>query len=220
MEKKITAVTLRATDLRESDRSVCLFSPEEGLITATMRGVRKQGAKLKFASQPLAVSRFELTEKGGRYTVTGAESLMDAYSLAADPEAYAAACLVAECTELAALSVEPDKLFVVILKALRVLVVGSVDPALVAVKFVQKTLSMSGFVAVPHRRGEEATTPSALLGAVAALTLEELEGATYPRELVSRALRLVIGRFEDVYERKVGSADVLIGLRRAQSSAK
>ena len=43
---------LRAVDYGENDKILTLLSAEEGRITAGIKGVKKAGAKLKFAAQP------------------------------------------------------------------------------------------------------------------------------------------------------------------------
>ena len=77
MDKKLTAILIKATDVRESDKTVRLFSAEEGRVTATMRGVRKPAAKMKYAAQPFALCVYEVSEKNGKKIVTGATPVED-----------------------------------------------------------------------------------------------------------------------------------------------
>ncbi len=48
---------LRATDYLENDKILTLLTAEKGKITAGIKGVKKAGAKLKFAAQPFFPSR-------------------------------------------------------------------------------------------------------------------------------------------------------------------
>ena len=54
MEVKTEGLVLRATDYKENDKLLTLFSPTLGKITAGARGVKKPTAKLNFAAQPFA----------------------------------------------------------------------------------------------------------------------------------------------------------------------
>ena len=52
MEFKADALLLRAVDYGENDRIATLLTAERGKIGAALKGVRKAGAKLRFAAQP------------------------------------------------------------------------------------------------------------------------------------------------------------------------
>ena len=45
MEEKLNAITLKAVDYGESDKILTLFSLEKGVISATVKGVKKDKAK-------------------------------------------------------------------------------------------------------------------------------------------------------------------------------
>ena len=70
MDIKTEGIVLRATDYKENDKLLTLFTPSLGKITAGIRGVKKAKAKLNFAAQPFAFCEYILAERGGRYTVT------------------------------------------------------------------------------------------------------------------------------------------------------
>lgn len=215
MDKRLTAIVLKATDLRESDRSVRLFSVEEGVVNATVKGVRKPSAKLKFAAQPLALCNYELAEKAGRYTVTGASSIEDLYSLCLDPEKFSAACLIAEITEKSAQSIDSDKLFIVLLKSLKTLAYEEISPAVLTAKYIQKILSMSGFVAVPPKSDLQPDTPPKLLGFIAYKTLSELAEMKFEGKIALKALKQIAAVFEKTYETKLVSLSVFTGVASA-----
>lgn len=198
--------------MRESDKSVRLFSAEEGVVSAVMKGVRKPNAKLKFAAQPFALCVYELNEKSGRFTVTGAVPIEDLYSISSEPEKYAAACLLLEATEKAADSVEPQKLFVILLKSLKALLLDSVLPAIAAAKFLQKTLSMSGFISKPEKKDVLPDTPSRVLDYIAYKTLDQLSGASVPAATLKKAVALIARRFEYVYETRLSSLAVFTSM--------
>ena len=81
MEVKVNAIVIRAVDYKDNDRILTLYSLEKGKITAGIKGVKKAGAKLKFASEPFCFAEYILAEKNGRYTVTSASYYESFYDL-------------------------------------------------------------------------------------------------------------------------------------------
>ena len=57
---------IRAVDYGENDKILTLLSAERGKISAGIKGVKKAGAKLKFAAQPFCLAEYVLTGRGGR----------------------------------------------------------------------------------------------------------------------------------------------------------
>ena len=55
MDIVINAIVLKSVDYKDNDKILTLYSPEKGKITAGIKGVKKSGAKLKFASEPFAL---------------------------------------------------------------------------------------------------------------------------------------------------------------------
>lgn len=92
---------LRAVDYNENDKILTLLSAEHGKITAGIRGVKKAGAKLKFAAQPFCFAEYVLAKRGDKHTVTGCSETESFYDLRCDINKFYAASSVAE----AALSV-------------------------------------------------------------------------------------------------------------------
>ena len=96
MEIKTRAYVLRATDYKENDKLLTLFSLEYGKLTATLRGVKKPKAKFKFACQPFSLIEFVMAEKGGYYTVTQAQAIDAFFPLTADVEKFYAVSVMAQ----------------------------------------------------------------------------------------------------------------------------
>ena len=63
MIEKIKALVLRAADFKENDKLLLLYCGEYGKITASIRGVKKPGAKLKFAAEPFCFGEFMLSSR-------------------------------------------------------------------------------------------------------------------------------------------------------------
>jgi len=90
----VCAIVIKATDYKESDRIITLFSAEEGKTSAVMRGVKKKDAKMKFAGQLFNYGEYEIIMPSG--TVSGCNQKDSFFSLTSDYEAFLAACVVAE----------------------------------------------------------------------------------------------------------------------------
>ena len=96
MEIKVNALVIKAIDYKDNDRILTLYSLEKGKITAGIKGVKKAGAKLKFASEPFCFAEYILAEKGGRYTVTTASYIDCFYDLRLNLEKYYYSAVVSD----------------------------------------------------------------------------------------------------------------------------
>lgn len=146
---KVNALMLRATDYLENDKILTLLTAERGKITAGIKGVKKAGAKLKFAAQPFCFAEYILAERGGRYTVTQASECESFYELRTDVNKFYAACAV--CETAIALSYEGDgdgALFSDCVRALSDMCGG--DEGLALVKFLLSALRGAGYGVSPE----------------------------------------------------------------------
>ena len=108
MEHVINAIVTRATDYKDSDKILTLYSLEKGKISAGIKGVKKASAKLKFASEPFCFAEYVLAEKSGRFTVIGASHLDSFYNLRLDMLKYYCSAVVIETVNLLVNDFEPD----------------------------------------------------------------------------------------------------------------
>ncbi len=119
MDFKADALALKAVDYGENDRMVTLLTAERGKIGAGMKGVKKAGARLRFAAQPFCFAEYVFAVKGGRYTVTQATLHDGFYALRERVERYYAAAGVAEvCDALSYEGMESGGLLVAAVEAL------------------------------------------------------------------------------------------------------
>ncbi len=144
MEFKTDALVLRSADYGENDRIVTLLTAEKGKISAAMKGVKKAGAKLNFASQPFCFAEYVITEKSGRHTVTGAALHDGFFALREDIAAlYGAACVTQACDMLLYEGMAGEKLLVAAVRALGTLSEGVGAGAVV--RFLIEALSLAGY---------------------------------------------------------------------------
>lgn len=145
MDVTTKALALKATDYKENDKFILLYSLEYGKITVHAKGIRKNNAKLKFSADQFCFGQYELAKVDDRFTLKTCDQLESFYSLREDVTVYYSACSIAEClinyTEVG--QSEPN-VFVETLKALQALTNG-VEPLLVTLRYILAFLEMQGF---------------------------------------------------------------------------
>lgn len=145
MEIKADALVLRTADYGESDKMLTLFTLQYGKISAAAKGVRKAGAKLRFAAQPFCFAEYVLVKRGDRYTMISAANTDGFYALREDiNKFYAAAALVGICDALLYDGIVNEELFLHAVNALRGMCEG--DEAEMLISFFLKALDLSGYM--------------------------------------------------------------------------
>lgn len=144
MEIKVDALVLRTADFGENDKMLTLFTLQQGKLSAAAKGVRKSGAKLRFAAQPFCFAEYVLAQKGERYTVISAANTDGFYELREDiGKFYAAACVCGLCDALLYDGIVNEALFLYAVTALREMCEG--DEAEALVRFFLRALDLSGY---------------------------------------------------------------------------
>lgn len=144
MEVKVNAVVLKAADYGENDKILTLLTAEQGKLSAGIKGVKKAGAKLKFAAQPFCFAEYILAKRGDRYTVTGCTETESFYDLRTDVCKFYAASAAVEVAM--ALTYEGDgqgDMFYSLVRALTRMCGG--DERLALVNFLLSSLKKSGY---------------------------------------------------------------------------
>lgn len=142
---KTDALVLRAADYGENDKMITLFSLQYGKISAALKGVKKAGAKLRFAAQPFCFAEFVLARKGERNTVTSAALTDGFYPLREDiGKFYAASCVTGICDAVLYGGIVNEELFLRAVTALREMCAG--DEAETLISFFLKALELSGYM--------------------------------------------------------------------------
>ena len=78
MEEKMSGIVLGGISFGENDKILKIFTLEQGVVSAKIKGVKKAGAKLKFASEPFCFAEFIFSKNLDKRTVIGA-SLIDSF---------------------------------------------------------------------------------------------------------------------------------------------
>ncbi len=78
MEEKQNGIVLSSINFSENDKLLNVFTLSKGVVCAKIKGVKKAGAKLKFAAEPFCFAEFIFSKTGEKRTVIGA-SLIDSF---------------------------------------------------------------------------------------------------------------------------------------------
>ena len=70
-ELKCEGIVLRYADYKDADRMLTLLTPDCGIISVSAKGVRRQKAKLRYAAELFTYGNYMLSNKNGRYALTG-----------------------------------------------------------------------------------------------------------------------------------------------------
>ncbi|MGD9901364.1 MAG: DNA repair protein RecO [Spirochaetales bacterium] len=145
-EFKVKAIVLKAIDYKEKDKIVHLFSLEHGKISAILKGVRSEKAKLKFAAQPFCFADFILVKKGDLFIVTNVDLEDSFFDLTKDLNSYYLSFTLLEMVDVALMEEEANALvFINLLKALKLICYDKVNAKLVVLKFVLGMLKVLGY---------------------------------------------------------------------------
>ena len=145
MEEKVDALVLRSANYRDDDKILTLFTLQQGKVTAAAKGVKKAGAKLKFAAQPFCFAEYVLAKKGERRTIISATNTDGFYALREDIEKFYAACAVCEvCDALLFEGIVNEQLFLSAVNALKEMCEGNAVEALI--RFTLGALDFSGYM--------------------------------------------------------------------------
>ena len=57
MEEKLCGIVLSGVNFGENDKILSIFTPDKGVVSAKIKGVKKAGAKMKFAAEPFCCAQ-------------------------------------------------------------------------------------------------------------------------------------------------------------------
>ena len=142
------AVVLRAQKLGEADRIVTLLTRRHGRVRGVAKGVRRTSSRFGARLEPFMLVDVQLHEGRSLDVVTQVETLAPyGGALTADYGCYTAAAAVAETAErLTEAEREPaTQQYLLVVGALRTLVGGQHDPALVLDAYLLRAMSVAGW---------------------------------------------------------------------------
>jgi len=145
-ELKLQAIVLGSLDYKEKDKIVTLFTLEQGIIKAVLKGVKSEKAKLKFAKEPFCFLNVILNKTGEFYTIINADLLDSFFDLTKDFKKYYSAFSLFEIVQASLMQNEPNPLvFIHLLKALKLICYDNISSSLVLLKFTLGMLKVLGY---------------------------------------------------------------------------
>ena len=146
MDIKVKGLVLYSKDTGESDKFVTILTPDVGKIFFKARGVKKANSKLKAFVQSFSFCNFELNEKNGNYTLTGAQSIESFFGLTYDLDKYNIGCIILETLDkVCSYAQNYSKTFISALKSLKSLSYSDIDGRLILSKYLLEVLINEGF---------------------------------------------------------------------------
>ncbi len=194
-ELKTIGIVTGSTDYKENDKLISILTPDNGLIRARAKGVKKPNAKLKYAATPFAFCEYSLISSGSFYVLTTASPIESLMGVVETSEKYLAGSIILEAASVAGEIGESD-MFFYLLSTFKKLIYSDVDPFSIAVNFIFYLLNINGFIlALPEHKEYN-------------ITVEEQK--TIEPEGTSRLLlRNLIYRFESSFGRHIKSGELL-----------
>lgn len=146
MEEKLNGIVIGGVNYGENDKILSIFTLEKGTVSARIKGVKKAGAKLKFAAEPFCFAEYVFMVNGLHRTVKNASLIDSYYPIREDIVKYFCAGTVLEFLRkfLKEEIVSPE-IFVLALDTLKELAYGEMLPEYVTVKFLVKALQFTGY---------------------------------------------------------------------------
>lgn len=193
MEKKTDGLVLRSNDYRENDKLLTVLTAKYGKLTVAARGVKKAGAKLRFAAQPFCFAEFVLAERGGRHTLVSASCHESFFALWTEA-IYPASAVLEIADAVASEGAVCTDFFLHTVEALRNMTAGDVKEALAA--YLLCALDECGIPVDTGRCflcGRELTAPKTYFyfptGSFSCAACAKGVGAAYETYLLLRRLR-------------------------------
>ena len=141
---KVTGIVLGGKDVKEKDRLVSLFTPDRGILTAILKGVRGDKAKLKSAKEPFSFGEFIIEEGKVSSIITGFDMIDNFYSLSSDLSKYYEGCCLLDIVAQA-ISEPSPAIFLELIRALKVLCYDQVRPYYCVDKFLISVFEDAGY---------------------------------------------------------------------------
>lgn len=144
MSIKVKAIVIGATDYKEKDKRITLFSLEKGKIYATLKSVKSPNAKLKFAKELFCFGDFFIDTPS--MIVTGVDVENNMFELTKDIDKYYIACGILDVANTVLKEGETNApLFLETLKALGAIAYDNVNDKYVLIKYLLSVFSAMGY---------------------------------------------------------------------------
>ena len=148
MDYKCNAIVLRHADYGEYDRMVTLLTPDEGLISAAMKGCRRPSAKLRHASELFCFGEYVLARSGDRAIVKGCTMYDMFYPLREDLFKLTYSSYMLNLAEANAREDSPSELFFLLVHSLKAMAYGGMSSSALLAFYIIKLVNICGYMPV------------------------------------------------------------------------
>ena len=146
MEEKLSGIVLGGVNFSENDKILSIFTLEQGVVSAKIKGVKKAGAKLKFAGEPFCFAEFLFAKTGKNRTVTGASLIESFYPLRQDIfKLYSASTVLEFAKRFLKEGIVNEPFFNLVVQALKNIAFGDDSPELCLCRFLTSALTFAGY---------------------------------------------------------------------------
>ena len=146
MEEKVQGIVLSAVSFGENDKILNIFTPDKGVVSAKIKGVKKAGAKMKFAAEPFCFTEYVFSVRGNMRTVIGASLIDSFYSVREDVRKFFAAGAAIEYDrKFLKEGIVSAELFVLTAEFLKNLAYGNRPAEPLLLNFLIGALRLSGY---------------------------------------------------------------------------
>lgn len=121
MNYETKAIVISSRDSKEKDKEVLLYSLEKGKLYAKFKGVKNQKSKLKAGKEVFTFGDFFIEEGKAGNIVTGVNIIESFYDISQNIDNYLEACNIFDMIKKLPITEENPKLFISIIKSLKVL---------------------------------------------------------------------------------------------------
>ncbi|MBE7073528.1 MAG: DNA repair protein RecO [Clostridiales bacterium] len=141
---KVKAIVLGGTNVKEKDKILSLYTLEQGKVSVSMKGVRGDKAKMKFAKEIFCFGDFILEEGSSLPIVTSVDIIDNFYGLSQDIDKYYEACAILDVISKLGGESSPS-LFIELIKSLKTLCYENVNKYFVFNKFLINYFKIMGY---------------------------------------------------------------------------
>lgn len=175
-EIKTQAIVLSSEDSGEADRIITLLTVDKGKLRAKIKGVKRNKAKLSYASFPFNFGEYLLVRTGRSFTVTNCSYIDNFSKLTMDLNKYWAGCGVLEVANHLARETEDSfGIFMAVLKTIKMLAYNEeLNIISVLSKFLVEALEMSGFKPTAEILDREHYYFDFMIGRLSSVETEEM----------------------------------------------
>lgn len=146
MEEKLKGLVVSSVNYGENDKILNVFTLEKGMVSARIKGVKRSGAKLKFASEPFCFAEFVFVTTGDKRTVRGASLIESFYSIREDLiKLYAGSAILEFIKHFEIESMVSPQMFLLAIESLKNITYGTNNASGELCRFFIEALKIVGY---------------------------------------------------------------------------